>query len=153
MNITILAIGKLKEKYFKQACDEYLKRMSPYAKVNVLELKAVSFTEKSREKCKKDEGEKILAYLEKQSDCQVIVLDECGKNYTSLDFSDILAQVNVKIVFVIGGSLGLDKRVIARADLLLSLSKMTFPHEMVRVFLCEQIYRAITIKIGKTYHY
>ncbi len=153
MNITILTIGKLKEKYFKQACDEYLKRISPYAKVEVEELKPVSFSEKNRKRAKKEEGEKVLTYLKKQKDCRIIVLDECGKGYNSLDFSDILLQINEKVVFVIGGSLGLDERVVVKADLLLSLSKMTFPHEMARVFLCEQIYRAITIDIGKTYHY
>lgn len=153
MNITILAIGKIKEKYFADAIFEYIKRLSPYVIINIKELKAISFTDKNKEKAKKEEGVLILNYLNKLSGKTIIALDEHGENFPSEEFSRFLCGLNSQVIFVIGGSLGLDEKVIKKSNKLISLSKMTFPHELARLVLCEQIYRAVAINKNKTYHY
>lgn len=152
-DIIILAVGKIKEKYFEEAIQEYLKRLRPYARVVIHELPPESFGKGDIERTKNIEGDKILKFLEKQKNAKVIVMDEQGKNFTSHEFSSFLSREHEQLVFVIGGSLGLSDEVLSRADYKLSLSQMTFTHEMARLFLCEQIYRAITIEKGKTYHY
>lgn len=152
LNITILAIGKLKEKHYQAAAGEYLKRLDPYAKIKIEELKAEAFGGSDKAKAKEAEGERLLNYLKKHPDSLWFVLDENGEELTSEDFALKLDKLNRHIIFIIGGSLGLDKRILTVKDKL-SLSKMTLPHELVRVVLIEQLYRAVTIIKNKEYHY
>ncbi|MBE3569841.1 MAG: 23S rRNA (pseudouridine(1915)-N(3))-methyltransferase RlmH [Bacillales bacterium] len=158
MNISIITVGKLKEKYLKQGIEEYLKRLSAYAKVEIIEVadeKAPeTLSESEMEQVKQKEGERILAKL--QPDNHVIVLAIEGKMQTSEQFSARLDQLTTygksKIAFVIGGSLGLSGEVLKRADETLSFSKMTFPHQLMRLILLEQVYRAFRIIRGEPYH-
>lgn len=156
IKITIIAIGNIKKNYFKEGIDEYLKRLSIDAKISVEEIKPEPFFDNSdHNKIKKTEGDKILKSLDKYSQDRVIILDEKGKEFESKEFSQFLAQNNQEnIVFVIGGALGLSDEVLNYSgSVKISLSKMTLPHEMVRLVLVEQIYRAIAINKDKKYHY
>lgn len=154
LNITILAIGKIKETYFREAIEEYLKRLKPYAKIEVHELNPVPFGDSaSKLKSKQIEGKRILNFLAKYPDSEVVILSEKGKRFTSVNFAKYLSGINRKIIFVIGGALGYEGDVLVKHKNQLSLSDMTFPHEMARVILAEQIYRAVTIMKDKEYHY
>lgn len=158
MNISILTIGKLKEKYLKQGIDEYLKRLTPYAKIEIIELpdeKAPeNLSQQEMEQVKQKEGERILAKL--SDDTYVIALAIEGKQKTSEELATGLDQLATygksKIAFIIGGSLGLSKDVMNRANEYLSFSKMTFPHQLMRLILLEQVYRAFRINRGEPYH-
>lgn len=152
LNITILAIGKIKERHFQDACQEYLKRLKPYAKISIEELKAEPFGAGDKERAKKTEAGRILKALEKHEGSEIIILDERGENPTSHGLAGRLDEAR-HFVFVIGGTLGYDKSILEKSWKKISLSKMTFPHELVRVMLLEQIYRAATIVKGKEYHY
>ena len=152
-DITILAVGKLKEKYFIAAINEYAKRLKPYANLKVVEIGAVSFSDANRAKTKIEEGKKLVKYLEKNKEKYIIVLDERGLDFTSHQFAKYLQELNKPIVFVIGGALGLSQEVLDLADYKMALSQFTFPHELARLVLMEQIYRAATIANNKTYHY
>lgn len=155
LNITILVLGKLKEKYWAEAEKEYLKRLSPYAKIKIIELPEEAFTEKDNvEIIKKKEANKIQKNLTQNS--LVIALHERGKEMTSPDFANFLKNNSTKgenLVFIIGGPRGLHTDILNLADKKISLSQLTFPHQMVRTILLEQIYRSITIMQGKSYHY
>ncbi|MGF9944007.1 23S rRNA (pseudouridine(1915)-N(3))-methyltransferase RlmH [Priestia megaterium] len=158
MNISIITIGKLKEKYLKQGIQEYLKRLSSYAKVEIIELadeKAPeNLSESEMEQVKQKEGERILAKI--SDDTHVIVLAINGKQKSSEELAkeiDSLATYGKsKIAFVIGGSLGLSSEVMKRSNAALSFSKMTFPHQLMRLVLVEQIYRAFRIIRNEPYH-
>ncbi len=158
MNISIFSVGKLKEKYLKQGIDEYLKRLGSYAKVEVIEVadeKAPeNLSEVEMEQVKDKEGERILAKI--SDDTYVIILAIQGKMLSSEELAREIDQLATygksKIAFVIGGSLGLSKAVEKRADYALSFSKMTFPHQLMRLVLVEQIYRAFRINRGQPYH-
>jgi 23S rRNA (pseudouridine1915-N3)-methyltransferase len=152
LDITIIAVGKIKEKYYLEAVNEYLKRSKPFARIKMVELEAESFNEAGRERAKNFEGARIIKHLDKLNNKKVIALDEHGLEYDSLRFAKRLSAVNQPIVFIVGGSLGLSDSVLKTADEKIGLSKMTFPHELARVALTEQIYRAITIINKKTYH-
>lgn len=152
IDVIILAIGKVKEVYFAEAINEYLKRLKPYARVKLIELSHESFSPGEEQKAKNREGEKILKYLETCENSKIVVLDERGKEFSSEEFSQFLSSPET-FVFVIGGTVGLADEVLKKANYRLSLSAMTFPHEMARLFLCEQLYRAVTIQKGKSYHY
>ncbi|MDQ0215378.1 23S rRNA (pseudouridine1915-N3)-methyltransferase [Oikeobacillus pervagus] len=158
MNISIVTVGKLKEKYLKQGIDEYLKRLSAYAKINIIELpdekapenlSAVEMTQ-----IKQKEGARILAKI--SDDTHVIALAIQGKMKTSEELASTLDQLATygksKLAFVIGGSLGLSEEVMKRANESLSFSKMTFPHQLMRLILVEQVYRAFRIVRGEPYH-
>lgn len=157
MNISIFSVGKLKEKYLKQGIDEYLKRLGPYAKIEVIEVadeKAPeNLSEVEMEQVKDKEGERILAKI--SDDTYVIILAIQGKMLSSEELAREIDQLATygksKIAFVIGGSLGLSKAVEKRADYALSFSKMTFPHQLMRLILVEQIYRAFRINRGEPY--
>ncbi|NCN07328.1 23S rRNA (pseudouridine(1915)-N(3))-methyltransferase RlmH [Candidatus Falkowbacteria bacterium] len=153
LNITLLTIGKIKDKSINDLILEYLKRLKPYAKINIEELKSESFKVDNKNKAKEVEGERILNYLKKYPDSQVILLTENGKTFDSVEFSDFINNENTHFIFVIAGSLGFSKAVENKIKTSLSLSKMTFTHEMARLILLEQIYRAITIHKKKEYHY
>lgn len=159
IHINIVCVGKLKEKYLKDAIDEYSKRLSKYCKLNILELSDESLPSKINdsvvEDIKNKECKKILENIKNNS--YVIALDLKGKQYSSEEFSEKIEDVQVKgfsdITFVIGGTLGLTKDVLCRANELLCFSKMTFPHQLIRVFLLEQVFRAFKISGNETYHW
>lgn len=155
-NIHLVVLGKLKEKYWQEAEAEYTKRLKPWAKINIHELKEEQFTEKSSpEIIKKKEAEKIMTVLEKIKDAYIIVMDEHGKQFSSTQFADHVNQLHHfhHLIFVIGGPLGLDESILRLARTKLSLSSMTFTHQMARIFLMEQIYRAFMINQNRNYHY
>ncbi len=158
MNISIVTVGKLKEKYLKMGIDEYLKRLSAYAKVEVIEVADEKAPEVLSElemvQVKQKEGERILAKI--SQDTYVIALAINGKMQSSEELADTLDKLATygksKIAFIIGGSLGLSEEVLKRANELLSFSKMTFPHQLMKLILVEQIYRAYRINRGEPYH-
>ena len=155
MNIKIIALGKIKEKFLKDGVDEFLKRLTPYASVEIVELPAIEIKDEHLTKRVIDqEGEKILSVIKAQS--YVITLEIQGKMLSSEEFAqkiDNLTNEGIgEIVFVIGSSCGLSKIVSDRADFKLSMSKMTFLHQFARLILVEQIYRAFKIIKGETYH-
>lgn len=153
-NIHIITLGKLKEDYWKQAEAEYLKRLSPYAKIDMTELKEEAFnSEHEREEIQKKEAEKILKAIAPGD--IVIALHERGKEMLSTELATTLeqkSQQGARLTFIIGGPLGLHESILAKADIQLSLSQLTFPHQMVRTILLEQLYRSVMIGKGK-YHY
>lgn len=158
MNISIICVGKLKEKYLKQAIDEYSKRLSKYCKLNIVQLNDEKTPDNASEKdeliIKQKEGMRILSHI--KDSMYVIALDIKGKMVTSEELADFINNLGVRgnsnIALVIGGSLGLDEEVLHRANYKLSFSKMTFPHQLMRVILLEQIYRAYRINSGEPYH-
>ncbi|QIZ05915.1 23S rRNA (pseudouridine(1915)-N(3))-methyltransferase RlmH [Priestia megaterium] len=158
MNISIVTVGKLKEKYLKQGIEEYLKRLTAYAKVDVIEVadeKAPEIlSELEMVQVKQKEGERILAKI--SQDTYVIALAIQGKLGSSEELADSLDKLATygksKIAFVIGGSLGLSDEVIKRSNEQLSFSRMTFPHQLMRLILVEQIYRAFRINRNEPYH-
>lgn len=154
-NIKIIVLGRLKEAYWKASETEYLKRLKPYAKVEILELTEEPFREGDNpEKIKIKEAEKIQKLLGENT--FVIALHERGKEYTSPLFAKFLEANSTRgetIVFVIGGPLGLHESIVNIAHQQISLSQLTFPHQMVRTILLEQLYRATTILNEKKYHY
>ncbi|MFA9556274.1 23S rRNA (pseudouridine(1915)-N(3))-methyltransferase RlmH [Evansella sp. AB-rgal1] len=158
MNITIVTVGKLKEKYLKQGIDEYLKRLSTYANIHIIEVpdeKAPeNMSDMEMEQVKGKEGERILSKL--STDTYVIALAIEGNKWSSEKLAKELDQLATygksKIAFVIGGSVGLSKEVLNRAQAHLSFSDMTFPHQLMRLMLVEQVYRAFRINRGEPYH-
>ena len=155
--IKIICIGKIKESYLKDAINEYLKRLSRFNKFEIIELKDSPIKDNSSEledlKVKDEEGKLILSRISNE---YVICLDPKGIELDSIEFSkkieDIFNYGKNDISFVIGGSLGLSDEVKKRADYLMSFSKLTFPHQLFRVILLEQIYRAYKIMKGETYN-
>lgn len=158
MKISIITVGKLKEKYLKQGIDEYLKRLSAYAKVEIIEVadeKAPEhLSEAEMEEVKWKEGERILSHL--SEDTYIITLEISGRMLNSEQLAAKIDELSTygksKLAFIIGGSLGLSKEVQKQSDLALSFSKMTFPHQLMRLILLEQIYRAYRINRGEPYH-
>jgi 23S rRNA (pseudouridine1915-N3)-methyltransferase len=158
LHITIICLGKLKEKYWRSAEAEYLKRLTPFAKIEIKELKEESFGEKDDPaEVKKREAEKIKKALVGKADGFIIVLDENGFAFPSKEFAEKINSLKdngtADFVFILGGPLGLSDSILKIADLKLSLSSFTFTHQMARVILLEQIYRAMMINTGKKYHY
>ena len=158
MKITIIAVGKIKEKYIKQGIKEFKKRLSNYTKLNIIEIpdeKAPeNLSEKEMEIVKDTEGENILKKLDNYS--YVIALDKDGDQLSRIDFANkikkLTVQGNSSFTFIIGGSLGLSDEVLKKSNLKLSFSKMTFPHQLFRLILLEQVYRAFRINRGEPYH-
>jgi len=158
MKIKIVCVGKIKEKFFVQAVAEYVKRLSRYCKLEIIEVADEKTPDKAsdtvNDSIKIKEGQRILQHI--GDDEYVVALCIDGKMLDSIEFSDTIDQLGIegksKITFVIGGSLGLDRTVILRADDRFSFSKMTFPHQLMRVILLEQIYRAYRIMLGEPYH-
>lgn len=158
MNITIITVGKLKEKYLKEAIEEYSKRLGRYCKLEIVELADEktpdNASEKEEEAIKEKEGQGILSKI--KDNMFVIAMDLKGKQLTSEEFANYIENLGVmgdsNIAFIIGGSLGISKSVLARANYKLCFSKMTFPHQLFRVMLLEQIYRGFRIMKGEPYH-
>lgn len=158
MNIEIICVGKIKESYLSDAIKEYSKRLSRYCKLKITELKDEKTIDGQSEaldiKVKEIEGERILGSL--KADAFKIVLDLKGKELSSVNFADKINKLGISgcstIQFVIGGSLGLSEKVVKSADILLKFSEMTFPHQLMRVILLEQVYRAYRIINNEPYH-
>lgn len=155
MKIKIIALGKIKEKFLKDGINEFLKRLTPYASVDIIELSPIEIkNENLVEKILEQEGEKILSHIKPQS--FVITMEIKGKQFSSEEFAQKIEELTNygygEIVFVIGSSCGLSPIVSARANLKMSMSKMTFLHQFARLLLVEQIYRAFKIIKGETYH-
>lgn len=158
MNITIISVGKLKEKYLKQAVEEYSKRLQRYCKLDIIELNDEKTPDnaspKEEQQIKEKEGQAILKAIKDNS--FVIALDLKGKMLSSEEFASFIQDSNTRgissFTFVIGGSLGLSQEIINRANYKLCFSKMTFPHQLFRVMLLEQIYRGFRIIGGEPYH-
>ena len=149
--IKIICIGKIKEDFFKEAIKEYQKRLSKYTKIEIIECKDYDIG--NIDSIKKLEGEEILKKINDKD--YVITLEIEGENLTSIEFSKLINDtltINSNITFIIGGSYGLDDEVKKRSDYKLSFSKMTFPHQLFRVILLEQIYRAFKIINNESYH-
>ncbi|MBU3129073.1 23S rRNA (pseudouridine(1915)-N(3))-methyltransferase RlmH [Clostridium tagluense] len=158
MNITIICVGKIKEKYLKSAIDEYTKRLSRYCKLSIVELGDEKTPDNASEKqevlIKEKEGEAILKSI--KDNMFVIALELKGNMLSSEELSNFIMDLGVKgesnIAFIIGGSLGLSKDVLERSNYKLCFSKMTFPHQLFRVMLLEQVYRGFRIISGEPYH-
>ena len=158
MNIQIICIGKLKEKYWQDAIKEYSKRLSRFCTLEIIELKESllpnNASKADEEKVKEEEGKEILRAI--KDGTYVITLEILGKQLSSEELSLKIEDLGItgksNVAFVIGGSLGLSKEVSDRSDFKLSFSKMTFPHQMMRVVLLEQIYRSFKIIHHETYH-
>ena len=158
MRISIICVGKIKEKYLKLGIDEFTKRLSKYCKLEIIELDDEKAPENLSDKemlmIKEKEGKKILSKIKDNS--YVIALAIDGKNLSSEELADTINNLGVRgnshIVFIIGGSLGLSDEILSRANYKLSFSKMTFPHQLMRLILLEQVYRAYRINSGEPYH-
>lgn len=158
MKITVITVGKIKEKYLKDAIAEYSKRLSRYCKLEILEVADEKTpdgaSEIVEENIREKEGERILKLI--KEDAYVITLEISGKMLTSEELADRIETLGIQgkshLVFVIGGSIGLGREVLRRSGYALSFSKMTFPHQLMRVILLEQIYRSYRIINGEPYH-
>lgn len=159
ININIICIGKLKEKYLKDAAMEYSKRLSKYCKLTITELSDEKLPNKINgsiiNNIKNEECAKILNNIKKDS--YVVSLDLKGKEFTSEEFSKKIDTIGVNgystITFIIGGTLGLTNEVLKKSNELICFSKMTFPHQLIRVFLLEQLFRGFKILNNETYHW
>ncbi len=158
MKITVITVGKLKEKYLKDAIAEYSKRLSKYCKLEIVEVadektpdNASEFVEDS---IRSKEAERILKYV--KDDAYIITLEIGGKQLSSEELAEKIDKLGVQgtshIIFIIGGSIGLGKEVLQKSNYALSFSKMTFPHQLMRVILLEQVYRSYRIINGEPYH-
>ena len=159
LRINIICVGKIKENYLKDAIMEYSKRLSKYCNLNIIELQDEMLPNKLNDsiisEIKQKENAKIIEHIKKDS--YVICLDLKGKEYSSEEFSkkidDIALNFNSTITFIIGGTLGLTNEVLSLANEKVCFSKMTFPHQLIRVFLLEQLFRAFKISKNETYHW
>lgn len=158
MKITVITVGKLKEKYLKDAIAEYSKRLSKYCKLEIIEVADEKTPDNASEAVeiaiRDKEAERILKYL--KDDAYVITLEIGGEMLSSEEFADKIDKLGIQgishIIFIIGGSIGLGQAVVKKSDYALSFSKMTFPHQLMRVILLEQIYRGYRIVTGAPYH-
>jgi len=158
MNVTILCVGKIKEKFYKDAILEYSKRLSKYCSLNIVEVSDEKTIENASDNeisiIKEKEGSRILKNIKERD--YVIALAIEGKQHDSVSFSRYIENLGVSgqssLVFIIGGSLGLSDEVMKRSNYQISFSKMTFPHQLMRVILLEQVYRAMRIANNEPYH-
>ena len=158
LNINIICIGKIKENFFKDSIDEYSKRLSKYCKLEILELPDEKIPEKLNDKIideiKNKECDNIIKHIKNNS--YIICLDLKGKEFSSENFSkkiDTLTLCTSNITFIIGGSLGLTNKVLNMANEKICFSQMTFPHQLIRIFLLEQLFRSFKITNGERYHH
>lgn len=159
MILRILSVGRLREKYWQEAAADYARRLRPYGRVEIIEIHEARIPDNAstaeEEKAIAEEAEGILAKLKKQEG-PVVVLDRKGRALDSLELAEWLGKRTMEgpseITWIIGGPLGLDSSVLRRADLILSFSRLTFPHQMMRIILLEQIYRSFRILHHEPYH-
>lgn len=158
MKITLITVGKIKEKYLKDAIAEYTKRLSKYCKLEIVEVADEKIPDNASEvvedTIRAKEAERILKYV--KDDAYVVTLEIQGKQLTSEELADKIEKLGVQgtshIIFIIGGSIGLGEAVLKKSNYALSFSKMTFPHQLMRVILLEQVYRSYRIINGEPYH-
>ena len=158
MNIDIICVGNLKESFWREGADEYIKRLNGYCNLEIIQIKEAALPKNAKKKAEENvisaEGQAILGKIKKQS--YVFALDVKGKGFTSEGFAEKVAKLSLegksRLVFIIGGSLGLSKEVLETADVRISFSQMTYPHQLMRVILLEQLYRTYKINNGETYH-
>ena len=158
LHINIICVGKLKEKYLQDALSEYSKRLSKYCNLNIIELPDEKLLNNLNDslinQIKQKESNNILSHIEKGS--YVLALDLKGKQFSSEEFSKKITNISINsfssITFIIGGTLGLYENVLKNSNELICFSKMTFPHQLIRIFLLEQIFRAFKISNNETYH-
>ena len=158
MKITVITVGKIKEKYLKDAIAEYSKRLSKYCKLEIVEVadeKTIdNASEVVEDSIRSKEAERILKYV--KEDAFIVTLEINGKQLSSEELADKINKLGVQgtshIIFIIGGSIGLGTEVLAKSNYALSFSKMTFPHQLMRVILLEQVYRSYRIINGEPYH-
>lgn len=157
LTINIICIGKIKEKFFKDAIDEYSKRLSKYCKLNILELPDEKIPDKINSsiesEIKTKECDNIIKHIKKDS--YIICLDLKGREFSSEELSKEIENISMQssqITFIIGGSLGLTEKILNLSDKKICFSKMTFPHQLIRIFLLEQLFRSFKISNGETYH-
>ena len=158
MRVTILCVGKIKESFYRQAIDEYAKRLSKYCKFEVIEVADEKTPDKASEalenQIREKEADRLLEKI--KEDAYVFTLEIKGKRFTSEGFAECIQKAAVSgkshLVFIIGGSLGLHDKILKRSNRSISFSDMTFPHQLMRVILSEQIYRAYRIINGEPYH-
>ena len=158
LHINIICVGKLKEKYLQDALSEYSKRLSKYCNLNIIELPDEKLPNNLNDslinQIKQKESNNILSHIERGS--YVLALDLKGKQFSSEEFSQKITNISLNsssnITFIIGGTLGLDENVLKNSNELICFSKMTFPHQLIRIFLLEQIFRAFKISNNETYH-
>ena len=158
LHIDIICVGKIKENYLKDALNEYSKRLSKYCILNIIELNDEKLPTKLNDsliyEIKNKESNSILSHIKKDS--YVIALDLKGKNYSSEEFSEKIQNLSITnshITFLIGGSLGMTEELLDKTNEKICFSKMTFPHQLIRVFLLEQIFRAFKIANNESYHH
>ena len=157
-SINIICVGKIKENYLKDAIKEYSKRLSKYCSLNIIEVQDEAvpdkLSENIMENIKDKEARKMLDQIKKET--YLVCLDLRGKQYTSEEFSEKIEEIklqgNSSITFVIGGTLGIGKAILDKSKEKICFSKMTFPHQLIRVFLLEQLFRAFKISSGEIYH-
>lgn len=158
MKITIITVGKLKEKYLKDAIAEYSKRLSKYCKLEIVEVADEKTPDSAsilvENQIRSKEAERILKYI--KDDAYIITLEISGELLTSEELAEHINQLGIHgtshIIFIIGGSIGLGKEILSKSDYALSFSKMTFPHQLMRVILLEQLYRSYRIIHHEPYH-
>ena len=157
LNINIICVGKVKEKFFTSAIEEYSKRLSKYCKLEIIELHDEKIPDKSNENIenliKTKECNNLISHI--KPDSYIICLDLKGKTFSSEEFSKNIENIsmqNSSITFIIGGSLGLTKEILNISNQNICFSRMTFPHQLIRVFLLEQLFRAFKISNGEKYH-
>lgn len=157
LHINIICVGKIKETFFKESIEEYSKRLSRFCNLSITELPDEKIPDKASTKTENDikekEGNNIISHIKK--DTYTIALDLKGKEFDSISFSkhiDQIALLSSSITFIIGGSLGLSNEVLSRCNEKICFSKLTFPHQLIRIFLLEQIYRAFKISNNEAYH-
>ena len=157
LHINVICVGKIKESFFRDAILEYSKRLSRFCNLTITELQDEKIPEKASEKIeqeiKEKEGQNIISHIKKDS--YVIALDLTGKELDSVALSQKIENLSISnssITFIIGGTLGMSNELLNRANELICFSKMTFPHQLIRVFLLEQIFRAFKLSHGETYH-
>ena len=158
MKITVITVGKIKEKYLKDAIAEYSKRLSKYCKLEIIEVADEKTPDNASEvvedSIRSKEAERILKYV--KDDAYVITLEIGGKQLSSEELADKIDKLGIQgtshIIFIIGGSIGLGKEVLTKSNYALSFSKMTFPHQLMRVILLEQVYRSYRIISNEPYH-
>lgn len=160
LNIKIMCVGKIREKSLKELLDEYEKRISKYAKLEIIELDDDKIPQNAspaiEEQVKTSESNKLMEKIKKFPNANVILLDLKGKQYSSEEFAEKIDNIQTysssTIIFVIGGSLGMSQELLNLSNDKICFSKMTFPHQLIRVFLLEQIFRAFKILNNETYH-
>ena len=150
--ITLIYVGNIKKKFLKETKDYYLKLLRPYINFKEIIIKPEKFNDNNKSKIIKEENEKILKILKNFSESKIFILSEGGNSFDSISFNQKVVQPNSEMVFVVFGSLGFARKEFEQYEKI-SLSKLTFPHELSQVILLEQIYRSITISRNKTYHY